>query len=73
MLTLLEDADKETDLYFHPFGEDTQLTDIYIGPLCQETEDSIKRVLQPEDLQIPIVKTRIAHKTFNVVQQDSKY
>jgi hypothetical protein len=47
--------------------------EIFIGPLCSETESTIKAHLQPEEISAKVVKTRVAFKTFDIVLQDSKY
>lgn len=68
----LDEMDKKSGLYFHDFDYEMMLTDIFIGPLCKITEADVGASLQSEDSHVNIVKTRMAHKTFDVVCQNSK-
>jgi hypothetical protein len=69
----LEKIDESSGLYFHDFDHEMKLTEIFIGPLCQESESDVRAHLQPEELSVKILKTRIAYKTFDVVLLDSKH
>ena len=65
----LDLVDVDTGFYFCDFSDEMQLRDVFVGPLCTETEDTIRSHIQPEDAMVKIVRTRLAFKTFDVVEQ----
>lgn len=65
----LESEDPDTGHYFHSFDDQMKLTEVFAGPLCEETESSIRASLQQEDCSANVQKTRLAFKEFQVCLQ----
>ncbi|MBK6903809.1 MAG: DUF2971 domain-containing protein [Saprospirales bacterium] len=58
---------KEGDFFFVDFNPELRLTGIIAGPLCKIQESEIKRYL-PKGKSIRFAKSRLAFKTFQVVE-----
>ena len=69
----LENADPTSGYYFHAFDDQIKLTDIFAGPLCTTTKKVIVSSLQTEDKAVKITKTRLAFKTFGIVEQQQGF
>lgn len=64
----LKSKDAETGLYFSDFNNQMRLTDVIVGPLCEEKEDSVRNNLQEQDEGANLIKARLAFRTFDVVR-----
>jgi hypothetical protein len=65
----IKDKYEQTGLFFYPFDEKLRLAEIIAGPLCEISENEIKKNLSEKDLGVKIVKSRLAFKTFSDVEQ----
>ena len=55
-------------MLFHPFNHDISLKGIVLGPLCEIAISDIEAAL-PRKEEIEIIKSRLAFRSFNIVQQ----
>jgi hypothetical protein len=65
----LKDAMIEQELYFCDFGDGLQLRDVLIGPRSKIRRLEISQALGNLVGQVKITNTRLAFKSFNVVEQ----
>ena len=63
----LVDRDAPTGLYFQEFSESLALREVIIGPRCTLTKRAIQGQLAALG-QIRVIKSRLAFKTFRVVE-----
>jgi hypothetical protein len=59
---------REDGHYFYPFDDLVQLREVIVGPLCTESKDRIKQALKDYPEEVSVTKTRLAFKTFQVVE-----
>ena len=63
-----KDCKEKNGLLFHPFNHDISLKGIVLGPLCEIAISHIEAAL-PRKEEIEIIKSRLAFRSFNIVQQ----
>ena len=63
-----KDCKEKNGLLFHPFNHDISLKGIVLGPLCEIAISDIEAAL-PRKEEIEIIKSRLALRSFNIVQQ----
>jgi len=64
----LKIKDQETGLFFCDFNEKLRLVEVITGPLCDETEETIRSCLRHEDCGVKLTKSRLAFQSFDVVE-----
>ena len=68
MFVNLSDIDPETSLYFADFGDDCQLREVVVGPLCDLTPTQLSEVLGDSTYDgVTITKARLAFNSFRIV------
>lgn len=60
--------EREDGHYFYPFDRLVQLREVIVGPLCPESKDKIDQALKGYPETISVIKSRLAFKTFRVVE-----
>lgn len=63
-----DDCFEKDGLLFHPLNEEISLLGLILGPLCNLTINSIKEKV-PKGHKIEIIKSRLAFRSFNIVEQ----
>jgi hypothetical protein len=58
----------ESGLYFYDFSEKLQLCEVILGPRCELPIGSIRNLLAGFDPQVYVIKARLAHTKFKVVE-----
>jgi hypothetical protein len=66
----LVDRDADTGLYFQDFSESLALREVILGPRCALTKTAIQRQLAGRG-EIRVIKSRLAFKTFRVVENQA--
>ncbi len=61
----------ENGLRYYEYGNDLKLLRIFIGPLCDISDNTISKAL-PSGKRVRAVNTRLAFKSFRVVRQKCK-
>jgi len=64
----LEERDPSSGHYFYSFDEKVQLREVIAGPLCDTTRGTIVAALGGYEGHIHPIKTRLAFRTFHVVE-----
>lgn len=66
----LDDAIEEHGLFFVPFGEDLELAEVILGPLCDHRLDEVQQLTMRHQPQSVTFKARLAFKFFAVVPDE---
>jgi hypothetical protein len=66
IFTSLEDRDPATGFYFGNFGEQLQLREVIVGPLCTATTQELREATG-STAEVSFTKARLALRTFRVV------
>lgn len=64
----LDERDVATTFYFYPFDGIVQLREVIAGPICNVPKTKIDEALRGYADKIPVIKARLAFKTFRVVK-----
>jgi len=68
----LEDADKESELYFSRFSDRLTLKQVIVGAESSISREQLSEVLGEELQHVEKLKARLAFKSFRVVQQRNR-
>jgi hypothetical protein len=63
----LSDALADGPLHFWPIHGDIQLTEVILGPLCEESLESIRQKVKPHFPDAVVFKARLAYQSFKIV------
>lgn len=66
----LEDRDQESGLYFKDFGDNLQLKEVIVGPMCDVFYDEIYEIVGTFG-DVSIIKARLAFNSYTVVKNKS--
>jgi len=69
---VLNNFEKENDLYFQPFNEDMKLSKIIIGCQSKLTRSELEKSLCIQDRGVEIIYARAAFKSFKIVKHQNK-
>lgn len=64
------DCIAKDNTYFYPLNSKIKLVGIVLGSLCEISVNDIKQNL-PKDISLEIIKSRLAFRSFNIVEQKS--
>jgi len=67
----LDKAVREGELYFCPFGDDLQLAEVILGPQCNMSLDTVRKLAHSRYPDTVTFTARLAFKFFKVVPQES--
>ena len=68
MFVNIHDIDPETQLYFADFGNDCQLREVIVGPLCDLTAPQLSEALGDTNYAgVTVTKARLAFNSFRIV------
>ncbi len=71
MLVSLADADLESELHFHPFGDEIRLAEVILGPNCELQLPDVRGQVQAVHPHAHIFCARLATQHFKVVPKES--
>lgn len=63
----LKDASAENSLHFWPINGDIQLVEVILGPLCEESLDSVRKKVSAHFPSAVVFKARLAFQSFKIV------
>lgn len=63
----LNDASAEGSLHFWPISGDIQLTEVILGPLCEEPLESVRQKVKQHFPNATVFKARLAFQSFKIV------
>ena len=72
LMVKLEEAEKDTGLYFYDFGSELRLKRVIVGARSSLGRAEIEAALAPEEKGVPIIHARLAFKSFRVVRNRAK-
>ncbi len=64
----LDDAEQESGNYFYSFSDALVLCEVILGPRCGIPIEGLKKLVTGFERPIRVIKSRIAFKRFNVVE-----
>lgn len=68
MIVNLHNLASQSGLFFLPFSKDLILREVILGPRCDLPIEAIRKLIEPLESQVKVVKARIAYKKFAVVE-----
>lgn len=68
MILNLKDMTYEKALHFLPFCEGLKLKEVIVGPRCDLKLANIKNTMSPSDMNVKLIKSRLAFRSFKVVR-----
>lgn len=63
----LNDASTDGSLHFWPINGDVQLTEVILGPLCEEAVESVRQKVKSNFPNAVVFKARLAFQSFKIV------
>jgi hypothetical protein len=66
----LDHATAEHGLFFYEFSEDLVLEEVILGPLCEISLESVRRLVSRTKPDVHVLRARLADKFFNVVPDE---
>ncbi|MVW86675.1 DUF2971 domain-containing protein [Pseudomonas sp. PB101] len=63
----LSDALSDGELHFWPISGDVQLAEVILGPLCEESVESVRRKVKSNFPKAVVFKARLAFQSFKIV------
>jgi hypothetical protein len=62
------DCIRRHNLLFHPLNDEISLKGVILGPLCEFKVEDLKEKL-PVGMELGVIKSRLAFRSFNIVKQ----
>lgn len=68
MFVGLDEAEKDSGMFFYPFGSELMLREVILGPRCTVPIFKVRATLANGAASIHVIKTRLAFNSFRVIK-----
>lgn len=66
----LADTMQEGSLYFYPFGDVLQLSEVILGERCSYSLDAVRKLVDAHHSNVVTIKARLASGHFSIVPDE---